>query len=118
MPCFELFDKQPKSYKNQILGSKNILKVAIEAGLVQGWNKYIGDDGVFIGMESFGASGKAEDLYQHFGITAQNVKKSVLSEIKSRRKRLVSGYKDKDDYFDEIDRYKEEVMREVDGDDD
>ncbi len=118
MPCFELFDKQSKSYKNQILGSKNILKVAIEAGLVQGWNKYIGDDGVFIGMEGFGASGKAEDLYQHFGITAQNVKKSVLSEIKSRRKRLISGYKDKDDYFDEIDRYKEEVMREVDGDDD
>ena len=51
-------------------------------------------------------------------ITTSGSISSAVSEIKSRRKRLVSGYKDKDDYFDEIDRYKEEVMREVDGDDD
>lgn len=114
IPCFELFDKQSQSYKNQILGSKNLLKVAIEAGLIQGWNKYIGDDGVFVGMKSFGASGKADDLYQHFGITPEKVRDSVLLEIKRRRKALISSYKDKDDYFDEIDRYKEDAIKEVD----
>lgn len=114
MPCFELFDKQDQAYKNQILGTGNILKVAVEAGVTQGWNRYIGDDGVFIGMSSFGASGKGEELYQHFEITAEKIEKSVVKEIKSRRRRLIKGYKDKDDYLDEIDRYKEETLNDID----
>ena len=113
IPCFELFEKETPAYKNKILGSGNILKVGIEAGITQGWNKYIGDDGVFIGMSSFGASGKAEDLYKHFGITSENVVKQVLSEIKSRRRSAINQYKDKDDFFDEVDQYKEKVMKDA-----
>ena len=116
IPCFELFDKQDQAYKNKILGSKDVIKVAIEAGITQGWNRYIGDDGVFIGMSSFGASGKGEDLYKHFGITAENVVKSVVDEVKSRRKKAVKKYKDKDDMMDEVDKYREETLK--DGDED
>ncbi len=112
-PCFELFEKQTTAYKNKILGSKNVLKVGVEAGIMQGWNRYIGDDGVFVGMSSFGASGKAEDLFKHFNITADNVAQKVLQEVKSRRKAAISGYKDKDDFFDEVDRYKEEALKDI-----
>ncbi len=117
MPCFELFDKQDQAYKNKILGNKNILKVAVEAGIVQGWNCYIGDDGVFVGMSGFGASGKASDLYQHFEITAQKIVDSVVDEIKSRRKNAIKQYKDKDDLFDEVDKYKEEVLKIIEEED-
>lgn len=111
MPCSELFDKQDQAYKNKILGNKNILKVAVEAGIMQGWNRYIGDDGTFVGMSGFGASGKASDLYQHFEITAQKIVDSVVDEIKSRRRNAIKQYKDKDDLFDEVDKYKEEVLK-------
>ncbi len=114
IPCFELFDKQQPSYKNKVLGSKHILKVGIEAGIVQGWNKYIGDDGLFIGMTSFGASGKGDELYKHFGITSDDVAKRVVAEIKSRRRSVIRNYKDKDDFYDEIDQYKEQAMKDVD----
>ena len=113
MPCFELFEKQDQAYKNKILGTKNILKVAIEAGIMQGWNRYIGDEGVFVGMSSFGASGKAEDLFKHFDLTADKVVSSVVGEIKSRRKNAISKYKDKDDVMDELDKYKEKVLQEL-----
>ncbi|MDB2550580.1 transketolase [Rickettsiales bacterium] len=77
IPCFEIFDQQSKEYRQKILGNKNNFKIAIEAAIKQGWEKYIGDNGVFIGMDSFGASGKYEDLYQYFGITAENIIKQV-----------------------------------------
>jgi transketolase len=82
MPCAELFEKQSEEYKNQILGDKNILKVAIEAGISQSWHRYIGQDGIFIGMNDFGASGKAEDLFKHFGITADETCKQILERFK------------------------------------
>lgn len=113
MPCFELFEKQDQAYKNKILGNKNIIKVAVEAAISQGWNRYIGDDGVFVGMSDFGASGKAEDLYNHFEITAEKIVNSVVSEVKSRRKEAIKKYKDKDDVLDEIDKYKERVRKEI-----
>jgi transketolase len=114
MPCFELFEKQDQSYKNQVLGAKNILKVGIEAGVENGWHKFIGYDGIFVGMQSFGASGKAEDLYKHFKITSDYVVENAVNELKSRRRDAVKKYKDKDDMFDEIDKYKEEVLKNVD----
>ncbi len=113
IPCFELFEKQPQSYKNKILGPKNILKVGVEAGITQGWNKYIGDDGVFIGMSTFGASGKAEDLFKYFKITSDNVVEQVLAEVKSRRKSAIGKYKDKDDFFDEVDLYKQKALEDI-----
>ena len=72
MPCWELFDAQPAAYRASVLG-ENTVKVAIEAAVSMGWDKYIGPDGAFIGMSSFGASAPAGDLFKHFGITAEAV---------------------------------------------
>ncbi len=69
VPCFELFAKQDANYRAAILGASPV-KVAIEAGIRQGWDALIGTDGIFIGMEGFGASAPAEQLYKHYGITA------------------------------------------------
>ena len=80
MPCWELFDAQPKSYREEVLG-RDTLKVAIEAALGFGWERYIGIDGIFIGMQGFGASAPAKELYKHFGITAEHVVEAVLKKI-------------------------------------
>ncbi|MBS9722498.1 transketolase [Tianweitania sp. BSSL-BM11] len=69
VPCMELFAKQSEEYQRAIIGNAQV-KIAIEAGVRQGWDHLIGSDGIFIGMSTFGASGKIEDLYPHFGITA------------------------------------------------
>jgi transketolase len=69
MPCVELFEAQSKDYKKKTLGEGTV-KVAIEAAVQYGWDRYIGMDGAFIGMTGFGASAPAKDLYKHFNITA------------------------------------------------
>ena len=69
-PCFELFDRQSVEYKKQVLGEDTV-RVAIEAAAGFGWERYIGLDGGFVGMHSFGASAPIADLYQHFNITAE-----------------------------------------------
>ncbi|AIL65136.1 Transketolase 1 [Rickettsiales bacterium Ac37b] len=80
IPCFELFTNQPAEYIDNILNNDS-LKIAIEAASKYGWSDYIGKDGVFIGMKGFGASGKAEDLYKYFGITANNIVSNVLEKL-------------------------------------
>ena len=74
VPSMELFERQSKAYKAKLLGTEKI-RIAIEAGVRTGWDRFIGVDGKFIGMKSFGASAPAEDLYKHFGITAKAVVK-------------------------------------------
>jgi len=81
MPCWELFDAQDDAYRNKVLG-KGTARVAVEAAMRFGWDKYIGPDGGFVGMTGFGASAPAPQLYQHFGITADN----VVAEAKKRLK--------------------------------
>ena len=71
MPCFELFEAQAESYRNAVLGSAP--RVAVEAAVEFGWQKWLGPNGAFIGMHGFGASAPAQDLYKHFGITAEAV---------------------------------------------
>ena len=80
MPCWELFDQQSQAYQANLLDNSSI-KIAIEAGIKQGWEKYIGRAGGFVGMNSFGASAKAEDLYQHFKIT----KEQIIALVKQRQ---------------------------------
>ncbi|ANC34073.1 transketolase [Anaplasma phagocytophilum str. Norway variant2] len=80
MPCWRLFDQQEKKYISGLLDN-NSLKVAVEAGSSVGWHKYIGRDGIFIGLDEFGASGKCEDLYAHFGITKENLVSKVLARL-------------------------------------
>ena len=70
MPCCELFDEQDADYRASVLGDGRV-RIAIEAGCRHGWDRYIGPEGVFIGMDGFGASAPAAALYQHFGITAE-----------------------------------------------
>ncbi|MEM1378302.1 MAG: transketolase family protein, partial [Pseudomonadota bacterium] len=72
VPCMELFAKQDAEYRKALTGG-DCIKIAIEAGVRQGWDGIIGSDGVFIGMESFGASGPYKELYAHFGITTDAV---------------------------------------------
>lgn len=69
-PCLELFEQQSAEYKKQILGEGTV-RIAIEAAVQQGWDRYIGGDGAFIGMTGFGASAPINDLYNHFEITAE-----------------------------------------------
>ncbi len=80
MPCFELFEKQSADYQAAILG-KAPVKMAIEAGIRQGWDRFIGTDGIFIGMTGFGASGTIEQLYPHFGITAEAAAKAAEARL-------------------------------------
>ncbi len=80
MPCTSLFDEQSEEYKDYVLGGDN-LKIAVEAGISYGWEKYIGRDGIFIGMNSFGASAPANELYEHFGITPDNIVKKVKDRV-------------------------------------
>tara|TARA_R110000824_G_scaffold390760_4_gene587582 strand:- start:1036 stop:3084 length:2049 start_codon:yes stop_codon:yes gene_type:complete len=70
MPCIDLFEEQSKEYKAKVLGEGTV-KIAIEAAIQYGWDRYIGMDGAFIGMTGFGASAPAKDLYKHFNITAE-----------------------------------------------
>lgn len=72
MPSFELFDAQDDAYQEKVLGP-NTVRVAVEAGIRQGWDKYLGIKGGFVGMSGFGASAPIEQLYKHFGITAEAV---------------------------------------------
>ncbi len=72
VPCFELFAEQSAEYKKSIIGDAPV-KIAAEAAVRQGWDSFIGNDGDFIGMHSFGASGPAKDLFKHFGITVDAI---------------------------------------------
>ena len=72
VPCFELFFEQPEEYRKAIIGNSPV-KIAVEAAIRQGWDSFIGNDGIFIGMHSFGASAPAKDLYKHFGITPEAI---------------------------------------------
>lgn len=75
MPCCELFDAQPEEYKRLILGKAP--RIAVEAAAVYGWEKYTGSSENVIGLSGFGASGKGEDVYKHFGITVEHIVEKV-----------------------------------------
>jgi len=71
LPCWELFAQQDAAYRNTVLGTAP--RIGIEAALGFGWERWLGPQGVFIGMTGFGASAPAEELYRHFGITADAI---------------------------------------------
>ncbi len=79
MPCWELFEQQPPDYKHEVFGGDLGQRVAIEAGVDQGWYKYIGSDGLAICMESFGASAPASALAKEFGFTVDDILERILS---------------------------------------
>ena len=79
MPCTELFDAQSREYKASVLGSG--LKISVEAASTYGWERYVGQDGIVIGLPSFGASGPADKVYAHFGITADAIVKAAKATL-------------------------------------
>jgi transketolase len=79
LPCWELFAAQDEAYRAQVLGSAP--RVGVEAAVEFGWERWLGPDGVFIGMTGFGASAPYEDLYRHFGITAEAVASAVKKRV-------------------------------------
>ena len=79
-PCFELFERQPLDYQEMLIGETD-LRVAVEAGVRQGWDRFIGTDGLFVGMQGFGASAPDKALYHHFGITAEAVAAAVKAAL-------------------------------------
>jgi transketolase len=79
MPCWELFEAQSEGYRRQVLGSAP--RVAVEAGVRLGWDRWLGERSAFIGMHSFGASAPVEALYPHFGITAEAVAEAAKALV-------------------------------------
>jgi transketolase len=89
MPCWSLFERQDVAYKKQVLPSSLRARVAIEAGSTLGWERYVGLDGMIIGMNSFGASAPHSDLLAKFGFTIDNVMnivKNALDDANSRKR--------------------------------
>jgi len=80
VPCWELFDEQDDAYRKSVLGDSTV-RVAVEAGVRMGWDKYVRPHGGFVGMTGFGASAPAGQLYEHFGITAENVVQAVKERL-------------------------------------
>jgi len=86
MPSWELFEKQDEKYRNSVLPPSVTARVGVEAGVQQGWNKWLGDKGIFIGMSSFGASAPAKVCFEKFGITTENAVKAARDSIASSNK--------------------------------
>ena len=82
MPCWEKFEQQDERYQKATLGEAP--RIAIEAAVRMGWDRWIGPNGAFIGMNSFGASAPADELYKHFGITVDNIVETALKLIKKQ----------------------------------
>jgi transketolase len=80
IPCTEIFDEQDKAYIADLLPA-DVLKVSIEAGVTLGWQKYVGDHSLTFGVNTFGASGKAEDLYKHFGLTVDAIVPQIREKL-------------------------------------
>ena len=79
MPSWDLFESQPAEHRAEVLGSAP--RIAVEAGARFGWNRWIGEGGAFIGMNGFGASAPASDLYKHFGITSEAIVAKAMELI-------------------------------------
>jgi transketolase len=72
-PCWDLFEEQDEEYKESVLPSEIRARVAIEAGIGTGWERYVGLEGRIVSQHGFGASAPYKDLFQHFGFTVENV---------------------------------------------
>lgn len=82
MPCMEVFDKQSRVYKESVLPASCTKRLVVEAGVSMPWMKYVGTEGDTVCMDGFGASGKPEDLFAHFGFTAENIAEKARNLLK------------------------------------
>tara|TARA_Y100000816_G_scaffold22206_1_gene14321 strand:+ start:7404 stop:9326 length:1923 start_codon:yes stop_codon:yes gene_type:complete len=84
VPCMELFELQTNTYKNKIL-KETQLKISIEAGSIDCWKKYVGEDGISFGIDVFGKSAPYKDIFEYFGLTVSNIvnKSKKLIKVKN-----------------------------------
>jgi transketolase len=82
MPSWELFEKMPSDYRNAVLPPAVTARVAVEAGVALGWERYVGSSGAVVGMSGFGASAPGGTLMEKFGFTAERVAETVLEVLK------------------------------------
>ena len=83
MPCWERFDAQDETYRKTVLGEGTV-RIAIEAAARLGWAEYLGDNGEFLGVDTYGASAPPEELFRHFGITPENVVAAAQARLSGR----------------------------------
>jgi transketolase len=81
MPCWEFFDEQSHKYRDEVLPPKVTARLAIEAGVSQGWHKYTGDKGETLCVDKFGTSAPADDVFRDYGFTLENVVKEASKLI-------------------------------------
>ena len=86
-PCLDLFLEQPEAVRRKVLGRPRV-RVVVEAGISMGWDAVLGEEGVFVGMRSFGASGPYKEVYEKFGITAEAVAEAVRSHPRLARREM------------------------------
>jgi transketolase len=72
MPCQDLFDSQSRTYKQKILNETK-MKISIEAASTDSWKKYVGNEGLTFGIDTFGKSAPYKEIYKYFGLTAANI---------------------------------------------
>ena len=88
MPSWELFDAQPQSYRDSVLSPSVRARLAVEAGVTQGWCKYVGDQGEVIGVDHFGASAPEKDLMREYGLTVENICKRALELVNQKQEAI------------------------------
>ena len=82
LPCWSLFEEQDQAWRSALLG--DLPRIAIEAAAPFGWDRYIGGGGKFVGMQGFGASGPAKDVYKHFNITPEAAAEAAKAVLRSK----------------------------------
>jgi len=73
MPSTDVFDAQDAAYRDSVLPAAVTARVAIEAGVTDGWWRYVGTNGRVVGLDRFGESAPADELFEHFGFTTENI---------------------------------------------
>ena len=81
MPCWEIYETQADDYKNELIPTRGAMKISMEAGILLGWERYVGPNGLSIGINHFGASAPGKDLAQEFGFTADQVEQKIRSHL-------------------------------------
>ena len=86
MPCWELFDRQPQQYRDQVIPPSVKARVAVEEASTLGWDRYVGDGGAVIGMHTFGASAPLKQLLAKFGFTPDQVAEVARERVAAARR--------------------------------
>ena len=81
MPCWEVYENQLEDYKNLLIPKRGSMKVSIEAGITMGWDKYVGLNGLAIGIDHYGASAPGKDLAEEFGFTAVKIEEKIRKHL-------------------------------------